>query len=625
MIKRVKAKGWKIGDFTHELDMVNVLVGYNGTGKTSVMDAIRLVMFGEVPGLGKQNQAIMRGASKNRVSVEIEMEDGSTRTVELTRKGESVKKVASDDFVSPEVPLTVKDLMELNGEEMRKLMSLSGDKLKAEDFLDEVSAEVPASARSAVARCAIHGEGDLSDVGAWVREILDQEGREKSNVRETKGALANTQKLLENSQPVPKSVIIKWQDEMRSCELDLATTNRSLAECSENETRAVNSRRDLDAAKKRLEDAQASSQWAASALASLQKMERSDWGDEEAAEIDAKIAKLQEMEQEEAMSRALSAKASKSMEAIITRLNEILDTVKLKEDDKEKLTRAISMLDDVFFSLPNEQQEESVSTRQDEINELKRELRRIREPRESFDAALSNAGVASIEHAKERAKSASLEAAAIHQECQAKEQELFSYEGNSKAALEATKAELEATINELKKSISLAGDHDSLAITEANLSEKLLSLEDDLESMKVVAKAAVKVQADLLSRPVKQLFPALDEFSKVAKIGKIRAEFEKQGRTTTLAIRIGNVPLEAISGGEKLLVGCAFLYAIHKARKPQHPFIFVESAELDPENADRLHEGLSLAAESGIQCFMTSFTKIMDDGIIISNQMEEVA
>ena len=83
------------------------------------------------------------------------------------------------------------------------------------------------------------------------------------------------------------------------------------------------------------------------------------------------------------------------------------------------------------------------------------------------------------------------------------------------------------------------------------------------------------------------------------------------------------VPLESISGGEKLLVGCAFLYAINVARKPATPMIFVESAELDQENSSKLLDGLRLAASEGIQCFMTSFSEVNGECIFVG--MESAA
>ena len=509
-VNKVTASGWKVGDFSVDLTDVNVLVGPNGSGKTSVLDAIRLCLYGEVPGLGKQNQAIMRGATGKSMNVTLDTSDGQ-RSVKLTKSSKgAVKKEASDAFLTPEVPLTVGDLMEMSGEQMRGLMSLEGDVFTPEQYLNDIKAEVAPKHHAALARCIVHGEGGLDTVAGWEREINDQKGREQSNVREIAYSLENTRKQIEEHQPVPKGVLTQWSDRCAAIEVELASTKKSLSECRENEDRAINSRRDLEDARKRLAQAKDEASRATELVRKIKKMDKADWRTAEADELSKQAGNLREKIREAANTMASVANASNAIEAMSSRCMKIVESKIFGEEINNKILDAKNLLDEVFWEIPPADDDDSSDLVK--ADELEAKAREITKEKQEFDNFLRQSGVSSVEHAEEIAKSSRLNVAAVQRECDAKENELSSYEESGKDQLEKKVADLQQELGDLRRKLSDAQFYADKTKEEAELADRLKDLEEKLEDMKVVSKAATKVQADYLQRPLEKITPLLDKF-----------------------------------------------------------------------------------------------------------------
>jgi DNA repair exonuclease SbcCD ATPase subunit len=619
MITKVKASGWKRGELDAALGAVSVVCGPNGSGKTSVLDAIRLCLYGNVPGLGKQNQSVMRGASGRKMSAEVHLDNGEVRTVILERKGESVKKTASHEFLESPIPLSVSELMGMTGDQFRALLSFGDEIIDSKDYVDDIEAEVPAHARNAVARCTVSGKGPVTSVNEWCRQIQDQVKRERSNLRESKSALANTQRLIEDSEPVPTEVLQGWKEASSQLKIKLAEKNNLLGECQENEARAINSKRNLEAAKQQLAELQHEWQRINGGIDELTKAKPS-WTKEELALLESETQRLR------AEADSAERKAGAPHEAIERCLSEI----RLLEESVgacEELSSAKDALVELAFRLPKAKASESSDIRE-RADSLEEERKRKSKELQQFDSRMREFGVTSLEHAVEMARSLELECAAATKRVEQLEGEVVSYEGKSTEALRGEIEELQLQLRDVDKKITDADEYRSLVAAEESLKESVEHLEGELEDMKLVEKAAIKVQAKYLDAPVRKLNGDLDEFAEAAELDfRIRPRFEKKGNTTTLAINLQRgssmVPIEAASGAEQILVGCAFLHAINKARRPAMPMIFVESAELDSESAARLHRGLSASASHGIQGFMTSFSSDWENAVWMGK--EEVA
>ena len=91
-IKKIKLKNLKgvTGEF--ELTENNIIVGANASGKTAILDAIRLCFIGYHPKLGKTARSLFSLSSGNEMSCQVQMDNGDFCSFSLTLSGGSVKK-----------------------------------------------------------------------------------------------------------------------------------------------------------------------------------------------------------------------------------------------------------------------------------------------------------------------------------------------------------------------------------------------------------------------------------------------------------------------------------------------------------------------------------------------------
>lgn len=91
-IKKIKLKNLK--GITGEFDLTenNIIVGANASGKTAILDAIRLCFIGYHPKLGKTPRSLFSLSSGNEMSCQVQMDNGDFCSFSLTLSGGSVKK-----------------------------------------------------------------------------------------------------------------------------------------------------------------------------------------------------------------------------------------------------------------------------------------------------------------------------------------------------------------------------------------------------------------------------------------------------------------------------------------------------------------------------------------------------
>lgn len=90
-LKRISGRAIKGGDFDIDLTQANVLTGDNFAGKTRVMDAIRLLLVGYLPELGKTPRATFGLASGPSMTVRGDFDTGETIIRRWYIKGDTVK------------------------------------------------------------------------------------------------------------------------------------------------------------------------------------------------------------------------------------------------------------------------------------------------------------------------------------------------------------------------------------------------------------------------------------------------------------------------------------------------------------------------------------------------------
>lgn len=97
-LTKISAKNFKGLSFELELADVNFLVGCNFAGKSARTDAIRLLLLGYLPELGKTNRATFGLSSGREMSVEGAFDNGKSIKRTWHLEGDSVKaSVATDD------------------------------------------------------------------------------------------------------------------------------------------------------------------------------------------------------------------------------------------------------------------------------------------------------------------------------------------------------------------------------------------------------------------------------------------------------------------------------------------------------------------------------------------------
>lgn len=90
-LTKISARSLKGGDFQYDLTRANVLVGENFAGKTRVGDAIRLLLIGHLPELGKLPRATFGLACGPTMEVSGEFNNGATIRRRWTLKGDAIK------------------------------------------------------------------------------------------------------------------------------------------------------------------------------------------------------------------------------------------------------------------------------------------------------------------------------------------------------------------------------------------------------------------------------------------------------------------------------------------------------------------------------------------------------
>lgn len=102
-LTKLTAAGLKSGDFTHELDRVNLFVGRSASGKTARLEALRLALLGRVPDLGKLKSASLQ-LSRNG-TIEVSISDSTGRYRWRRFSGEAKVQSSGDLPDAPEVLL----------------------------------------------------------------------------------------------------------------------------------------------------------------------------------------------------------------------------------------------------------------------------------------------------------------------------------------------------------------------------------------------------------------------------------------------------------------------------------------------------------------------------------------
>lgn len=110
-ITKVEATNLKGRTFSYELSPAVAIVGDNFTGKTSIIDAIRLALIGYIPELGKTNAATYQLASDDPMTVLLTLDNG--QSIGVTAYLDKTAKVAHKIYANEPSALTEESTMNI--------------------------------------------------------------------------------------------------------------------------------------------------------------------------------------------------------------------------------------------------------------------------------------------------------------------------------------------------------------------------------------------------------------------------------------------------------------------------------------------------------------------------------
>lgn len=107
-IKQISGIGLKTTDFSHRLQPVNIIVGRNFSGKTAILEAVRLALGGYIPELGKQNVATGGLCRNGSMEVQVDFDGGAFVKRNWDLRG-STWKSSFEEFKVKPIPAVMLD------------------------------------------------------------------------------------------------------------------------------------------------------------------------------------------------------------------------------------------------------------------------------------------------------------------------------------------------------------------------------------------------------------------------------------------------------------------------------------------------------------------------------------
>jgi DNA repair exonuclease SbcCD ATPase subunit len=253
MIKSVEVKNFKGQTKACALNQKTIVVGHNGTGKTTITQAIQLAVHGSVPGIGKTNPIIYDTfATDLKMAVKIEIDD-TTLSRAFNKKKDTVtqvfgingKKATKEKFIAAlhdagaPVIVDVKGFVDLSADKkMEALLELyppKGDIAKVENELEAAREDLRAKQRKMK---------ELESMVSRLQTERDSIQLPPGTPAETKAALDKAVADLEETKAEINKLAIAEAEERTKKAMEIAEHNRAQQEALRRQGQMMRDRED---------------------------------------------------------------------------------------------------------------------------------------------------------------------------------------------------------------------------------------------------------------------------------------------------------------------------------------------------------------------------------------------
>ena len=151
-----------VTDKTYSFDDINYIVGSNGAGKSTILEAIQLALLGYIPGYNKTNKAIISHANSNWMEVELQLDEFFIRRT-YEKKNGSVKCNVQSDLEDPEdtlkiylrdIELPVFNFSDFNNQSANMIKKWFIEFLPSDDAKIDIQNELVGSSKDIVGDCS---------------------------------------------------------------------------------------------------------------------------------------------------------------------------------------------------------------------------------------------------------------------------------------------------------------------------------------------------------------------------------------------------------------------------------------------------------------------------------------
>lgn len=598
-IKSIRISGMrKLTDEVYNMQKINYIMGKNGSGKSTIIDAIRLSILGYIPGTPKQLKKIMENSNSHSMSTAVVLEgpDGDVTIRRMwIRKGQSVEqhvetvpeKYDIESLISGiELPVYNFDEMlskSANDQKdyfIKNILSGSDTKSglvdKIKDKIKETNLD-PKYTSKLEEDLVSHAEEFIgtSDSEVASVQLLNKYLKERQSA--TKAQIAEAEKTLSTLVKVDEDETFRSSEELNDL---IKLKNDEIYKCKAHDA-----------------DVSAMKRWEISAGDLLSEVEAFDINSD--TKDSAEYAAL--IEARKSYDRSVQDTNSKISE-ISEKINSIRDQISDLKSDISNFDKTISsggvcqytkqvcpeiakMIDDLKEQ--RLEKEKKLAPLNDMMSELTDEKSKLQKDMNSLGDMLTEPQAAYDELSKKYIK---LKALKTSKPATSK------YEGKQ---LDILENELEELNGELSKAVQ--------AETYEKLHNKLLTekaqYEVDLEIVKILIKytGPNELQNTLMEEPFKDFAKKMTKYvSKLLGDEQLEAAFNLSTSANSFSFGVtrggGYIPYQTLSSGEKCLYMIAFAITImnHVKNRGELDVILLDDVldHLDNKNASYVFENL---------------------------------